>query len=213
MWSAIAVLAGCLVTSCSADQSKGGERAGQGQADPLTSAGTDAESQSLIPASLKLQQLDSSWYDLSRLTRDSATILLILSPECPLCHDYAFAFRTLGEQQPAQGIRIIGVFPGLFFTDMQIRRYASRFRLDFPMLKDPDYALIRSLGADTTPEAILLDSNGLTIYQGSLDNWAYELGRKRLEPTEHYLRDAIAALQKGEDPPLSRTKAIGCLIE
>ncbi len=164
-------------------------------------------------ASMSLIRLDSSRFESSRLNRDSATVLFILSPECPLCLDYAYTFRTLQEEYGARGFRFVGVFPGNFFSESEIRKYCSRFQLDFPMVLDPEYQLIHDLGAGTTPEALLLDENGQIFYQGSIDNWAYEVGQKRLKPTEHYLRDALQAMEKGLSPPVARTKPVGCLIE
>ncbi len=148
-----------------------------------------------------------------QLARDSATLVLILSPECPLCLDYATAFRELDAECAAQGIRVRGVFPGTYFPDKQIRMYLRRFQLDFPAWLDPDYELVHALNATTTPEAILLDAEGRTVYQGGIDNWAYALTRKRLEPTEHYLRDAIAAHLDGRTPDPAYTDPVGCLVE
>ena len=165
-----------------------------------------------VPA-MQLSRLDGTEFATAALNSDSATVLFVLSPECPLCLDYAYTFRTLAEEYQAKGIRFIGVFPGEFFSALQIRKYCSRFRLEFPMVLDPEYALTRALGANTTPEALLLDENGRMVYQGGIDNWAYEVGQKRLEPTEHYLRDALAAFEAGQKPPVARTRPVGCLIE
>jgi thiol-disulfide isomerase/thioredoxin len=151
--------------------------------------------------------------DATVLERDSATLLLVLSPECPLCLDYAHTFRQLAERCAAEGVRVRGVFPGTFFPDAQIRHYLTRFRLDFPAWVDADYALTRALGADTTPEALLLDARGRTVYQGAIDNWAVEVARKRLQPTRHWLADALTALSEGRAPDPDRTPAVGCLIE
>jgi len=177
-----------------------------GQSSPLNQAAGS------IP-NLPLKRLDGSAFASGSLNRDSATVLFLLSPECPLCLDYAYTFRTLAEEYQARGIRFVGLFPGTYFSELQIKKYCSRFRLEFPMVLDPDYALTRALGANTTPEALLLNEQGQLVYQGGIDNWAYEVGQKRLEPTEHYLRDALQAFENGQKPPLARTKPVGCLIE
>lgn len=160
-----------------------------------------------------LAESGTTWFNASALAEDSASLVLILSPECPLCLDYANTFRELHAECKAQGIRVRGVFPGTFFPDKQIRMYLRRFQLDFPALLDPEYQLVHALEATTTPEAILLDSEGQTVYQGGIDNWAYALTRKRLEPTQHYLRDAIAALLEGQTPDPAQTLPVGCLVE
>jgi hypothetical protein len=173
----------------------------------------DAEVSDNTGAKPASREQSPSQVDASVLAEDSTTLVLILSPECPLCLDYATAFRELTAECAAQGIRVRGVFPGTFFPDKQIRMYLRRFQLEFPAWLDPDYALIHALEATTTPEAILLDAQGQTVYQGGIDNWAYALTRKRLEPTEYYLRDAIAAHLEGRSPDPAYTEPVGCLVE
>jgi thiol-disulfide isomerase/thioredoxin len=162
---------------------------------------------------LELDFVDGGSWKGGSLLRDSLSVLFVLSPECPLCLDYAAAFRRFNEEYGARGVRFLGVFPGTFFTQQEIRRYRMRYRLDFPAVLDPDYKLLRILGADTTPEVLLLDEQGRIAYQGGIDNWAYEVSSKRLEPSEHYLRDALDAVLAGSEPPVTRTRPVGCLIE
>jgi|GEM_PF-305667 len=208
-WPTMVVLFSLLSAGCgNADPESGAAQKATGQA----SEATAAKGSNGVPA-MALTRLGGSGFSTASLNSDSATVLFVLSPECPLCLDYAYTFRTLAAEYQVRGIRFIGVFPGEFFSELQIRKYCSRFRLDFSMILDPEYALTRALGANTTPEALLLDENGRIVYQGGIDNWAYEVGQKRLEPTEHYLRDALVAFEAGQKPPVARTRPVGCLIE
>jgi hypothetical protein len=59
----------------------------------------------------------------------------------------------------------------------------------------------------------VMDGSGKLIYQGLLDNWAISLGKKRKHASEHYLADALEAIKNGNDPEVSFTKAVGCIIE
>ena len=56
-------------------------------------------------------------------------------------------------------------------------------------------------------------NNHEVIYRGAIDNWFYELGRYRLEITDHYLIDAINASLDGKKPALTKTEALGCFIQ
>ena len=173
-----------------------------------TTAGTVTES----PGRIALKTLDGAKWRLDHEGGEKGTLLFFLSPECPLCRTYAEAFREFGNRADSLGIAVVGVFPGTFYPEQQIRRYRARYSFDFPMLLDPEYRLTRSLGATITPEAILVDDSGVR-YMGALDNWAYEVGRTRPVATEHYLKDALAAVVAGTPVPLERTDAIGCFIE
>lgn len=196
------VLLGLSLTSC---KDKATESGIVGTAPSAKAAGSSRD--------FILSTLDGGSFETGRLRADSATLIWILSPECPLCHDYAYTFRAIEDSFQQKGIRVIGVFPGEFFSEQQIRMYCSRYLFDFPVLLDPDYRFIHQLSATTTPEVVLLNPEGRTLYQGAIDNWAYEVGRKRLEPTEHYLRNALEAYLAGQPVPLAQTKAVGCLIE
>ena len=81
------------------------------------------------------------------------------------------------------------------------------------MLFDPDFKLAHYYGATTTPEAVFIDKNGKLLYKGAIDNWAISLGKKRLEATAHYLRDAVENHLSGNVIDPKETKPVGCFIE
>lgn len=176
------------------------------------STAEDSESAAEAPDRISLKTLDGSDWRLDRDGGDNGTLLFFLSPECPLCRTYAGAFREFSNRADSLGIAVVGVFPGTFYPEQQIRRYRARYSFTFPMLLDAQYRLTHSLGATITPEAVLVDQQGIR-YIGALDNWAYEVGRTRPAATEHYLEDALSAVLAGTPVPLERTDAIGCFIE
>jgi hypothetical protein len=51
------------------------------------------------------------------------------------------------------------------------------------------------------------------LYQGRIDNWAYELAKKRRVITEHNLRDALNSIVHNQPIKITKTKAVGCYIE
>ena len=81
------------------------------------------------------------------------------------------------------------------------------------MLHDPKNKLTNLLKATITPEVFMLNQQQKVIYQGRIDNWAYEVGRKRTVITEHNLRDAIKTFKKRQPIAYPKTKAVGCFIE
>ncbi|MFT5311332.1 MAG: hypothetical protein ACI8VL_002248, partial [Bacteroidia bacterium] len=73
--------------------------------------------------------------------------------------------------------------------------------------------LAQNLGATVTPEVFVLNSESEIIYSGKIDNWVNDLGKKKLEVSEHYLEDALTAFIKGKPINQKETTPIGCLIE
>lgn len=142
-----------------------------------------------------------------------ATAVVFLSPECPLCKNYALSLRQMSDTLKPQNIAFVGVVSGTYFTPEEINRYRVLHDLDFPIVMDPQLALANTLEATITPEAILLDSNYKKVYSGAIDNWAITLGRQRRVISEHYLSDAIAAVLAGNRVEKEKTQAVGCFIQ
>lgn len=147
------------------------------------------------------------------LTEHELTVICFLSPECPLCVNYARTLRLLAERFEKDSIGFYGIFSGEWVTSDEILGYRARNGLRFTMFRDTELQLTRTLKATVTPEVFVLDTKGEVIYRGAIDNWVNGLGKKKLEVTEHYLQDALIAGLKDERPMTGRTTAVGCLIE
>jgi hypothetical protein len=69
------------------------------------------------------------------------------------------------------------------------------------------------MNASITPEVYVFDSSRTCKYHGAIDNWAYELGKKRPVITEHYLTVSLDKLISGEEIETPYAKPVGCFIE
>jgi thiol-disulfide isomerase/thioredoxin len=138
-------------------------------------------------------------------------VLLFLSPECPLCINYAPELQKLNST--FQDFSFLGVVSGNFYPHDITKRYLIKYDLEFDVIYDTGFLLAKKYGATITPEVVVIDSEGKPIYKGAIDNWAISLGKKRSVVTEHYLSDALQALRMNEKPQITETKAVGCFIE
>lgn len=143
---------------------------------------------------------------------EKTTVLFFLGPECPLCQDYSIAMESL-YQTYHDKVDFLAVFSGKHYNNDKIQRYISEYIPHIKWTKDPDFAISSYYEASITPEAILLDQDGTIQYQGKIDNWLGELGRRRQKVDVFYLKDAIEAIINHKEIPIKRTKAIGCFIE
>jgi thiol-disulfide isomerase/thioredoxin len=162
---------------------------------------------------MRLRDSQGRLFTLSQMGHNKASVLVFVSPECPLCQSYALTLRQLQQQFASHSIRFYGVVPDKGFTNQQVNAYRKTYQVYMPMLRDDEQKLTRMLGATVTPEVFVLNPSGQIIYSGRIDNWAYELGKKRSVITEHDLRDALQAMVKNVPVSHKRTKAIGCFIE
>lgn len=147
------------------------------------------------------------------LSGNRATIIIFLSPDCPLCENYSLNIKQLKNAYPSEEIVFYGIFPGKNYTNPEIQGYLYHYKPPVIPILDPDYTLTERLGARVTPEVFVLDSTGTLRYQGAIDNWIPKLGQKRTVVNEHYLADALAAIETGTKIPVVYTKAVGCFIE
>ncbi len=147
------------------------------------------------------------------LTEHQLTVIFFLSPECPLCSNYSRSMKLLAERFERDSVGFYGIFSGAWVTKDEILGYRARSGVGFPMFQDIELRLAKALRATITPEVFVLNREGEVLYSGAIDNWMNELGRKKLEVTEHYLHDALLAGLKGERPAVAHTRAVGCLIE
>lgn len=162
---------------------------------------------------INLKDVKGKEYSLNQLQKQPYTVYIFLSPECPLCQSYSLTLKLLHEKYATKGFTFIGVVPGTDFTNEQITTYKIKYKIPFLILKDETSQLVKKMKATITPEVFLVNAKQQILYQGRIDNWAYELGKKRKVITEHDLLNAIDAMLLQKPIIVSKTKAIGCYIE
>jgi len=146
------------------------------------------------------------------LTNNRAKVLVMLSPDCPLCKNYT---KDISDLMTIFGdeIAFYGVVSGTYYSTLEVDSFLQSYNLPLDIIYDPDFSLSHQLAATITPEVFFIDENNNILYSGLFDNWLGELGRRRQIVTEYYLSDALNAYQIGEPIKIPKTKAIGCFIE
>ncbi len=145
---------------------------------------------------------------------DSLTVYVFLSETCPICQNQTFYLRELQQEFTGKKIGFVGVFPNEnFSTKESIEKFAKKFRLNFPLIKDENQVLTKHLGATITPQVIVYQQDTKEIkYNGMINNGFERVGRRRQVITDFYLRDALMELIQGKTVTLSDTKPVGCFI-
>lgn len=147
------------------------------------------------------------------LKKNAWNVFYFISPECPLCVNYAKDFREIQEQFNSDSIQFIGVVSGEDYTDQDVVDYLEEYQLTFPVIMDPNFRLVQYFGATITPEVYVVNANAEVQYTGKIDNWAVSLGQHRQVVTEFYLKDALSDLTVGKPIRISKTEPVGCYIE
>jgi thiol-disulfide isomerase/thioredoxin len=88
----------------------------------------------------------------------------------------------------------------------KIRKHVEKTSLNHRVLIDHSGDVARRFAAQSTPHCFVVDAKGKLVYSGALDNDGKgTLGDK----AQHYVRDAVDAVQAGKDVATSTTKPYG----
>ena len=161
----------------------------------------------------KLLNLDNKTISFSDFKSNKATIIVFLLSDCPASQSYTLTLNKLAKKYDKNKVEMIGVFPGTFSTDEELRKFKSQYKINFQLVKDPEMKLAKKLNATIGPSCFLIDETGNSVYKGRIDDLLYSIGKKRQMITENNLNDAIQCVILNKPIKISETKAIGCILE
>ncbi len=93
----------------------------------------------------------------------------------------------------------------------EIAHFAESHKVAFPVKKDPGNKVADLFGATRTPEAFVLDREGVIRYAGLIDD-QFGIGYAHDKPKRRFVEDALGDLLAGREVRVPATAAIGCRI-
>ena len=141
-----------------------------------------------------------------------ATVHIFLKEDCPIARYHTKTLSKLQESYAKEGIAFRGYVSTSKASAQSVAAFKAKFNISFAIEPDASLSKAHHLGAKVTPEVVVLDRDGKTLYQGRIDNTYADFGKRRRVTTSHDLRDVLEALARGEAVEPKSTKAIGCLI-
>ena len=161
-----------------------------------------------------LKNVDGSMVSLKDYKGANGFIVIFTCNTCPYAVMYEDRIIELHNKYAPQGYHVVAinpndpsVKPGDDFGSMVTRAKEKSF--PFKYLYDEGQKVFPAFGAERTPHVFLLDANRYVRYIGAIDDNA----QNPSEVSVKYLENAIKALQGGNNPDPSVTKAIGCTIK
>jgi peroxiredoxin len=156
---------------------------------------------------LSFTDLSGQVYALKDLQKNKASVFLFFSAQCPISQKYAQRLVKLNEDYSPKGVKVFGVNSNLLESRADVAQYAKEAGLNFVVVKDEGTALADKLGAEITPQAIVLNAQGETRYRGRIDD-----NTDAEKVTQNYVRDALDAVLAGKPVAPAEVKAVGCAI-
>ena len=80
------------------------------------------------------------------------------------------------------------------------------------VLFDPEGEVGKAYGARTTPHMYVIDAEGTLVYRGGIDDRPTS-SKSDVEGARNYVREALAALSKGEAVPTATSRPYGCSVK
>ena len=188
----------------------------------IASAGPTA-SESVAQAALgasapefALEDTDGDTVKLSDF-RGRPVVLEWFNPECPFVR-YAHTrgpLAKMGNEAAGDGVVWLAINSGP--PDKQghgaelNRSVRERYGMRYPVLLDPSGEVGRAYRARTTPHLFVIDSAGVLVYRGALDN--APLGDVTGDTTVNYVEQALTALARGAAVATPETRPYGCSVK
>jgi len=147
-------------------------------------------------------------------TQSRGTVVVFLSPECPIACRYIPMLKELAAEYGTRGVDLVGVLADPSLTRTAAAKFQQEFGIDFPLAFDASLGLAKRLKPTHTPEAFLFAADGSLRYRGRIDDRFAAIGQERSEVRDRSLRNAMEALLSGDKATEPRHQvAVGCKYE
>jgi peroxiredoxin len=135
-------------------------------------------------------------------------VVLFLSARSPRSQAYADRIRELAADPAYKEVAFLALYPNADETAAAVREEADREKLGVPSARDAENQLADHFGTTVAPTAWVVDSKGIAVYSGAIDDSA-----DPAHVTAHYLKDAIDAALAGRPVATPETKPSGTPIK
>lgn len=182
---------------------------------PTLFAADDAKPESVIgtkaPAAT-LPALDGTLTKLDAVRGKAATVVVFVSFECPVSNSYAAGLNELAKTHAEKSVAVVLVAPTEDAREA-VAKAAAGFKLSVPVLHDAKKEFAAALKARVTPEAFVLDGDGVVRYRGRIDD-AYAKRLQRNPTVSSFdLTNALNAVLAGKPVSPAVTSPVGCAID
>ena len=137
-----------------------------------------------------------------------AAVVMFISTRCPVSNAYNGRMTALAKKYSAQGVSFVGIDSDQNEPKAEVASFTKQQGFPFPVLTDPGNKVSDAYNAHVTPETYVINSRGILVYHGRIDN-DMDLSNAKT----HELADALDATLAGQPVAKAQTKAFGCSIK
>jgi hypothetical protein len=160
---------------------------------------------------LRFNDIRALQRSLADLGKPRAYVFVFTSTQCPLVRRTMPKLVELHNRFAIRDVQFVVVNVGPEDTIRDMAAQAIDFEAPFVFVKDADLSCAHALGAERTPEVIVLNAERKLVYRGRIDD-QLRLGGTRPEPTRRDLEEALQEVLDGRAVTVAETPVDGCPI-
>ncbi len=146
-------------------------------------------------------------YSKESLSKNKATVFFFVSTECPISNIYTPRMIAISQDYASRGVACFLVDSNDEDTPARFKNYTAERKYPFASVKDSGTKLADLLHAQTTPEAVIIDTSGEFRYLGRIDD-----NQDKTKVARQDVREALDAVLAGKPVSRTRTLPFGCAI-
>ena len=171
----------------------------------------------------ELPGVDGRTYALTDFATAKVLVVIFTCNHCPTAQYYEERIKALVSDYRDKAVAVVAISPndpksvrldelgysdlGDSFPEMKLRARDRQF--NFPYLYDGENeAVSRAYGPVATPHAFIFDAARRLRYVGRIDD-----SERAPQVKVHDARLAIDALLRDQEPPVTKTRAVGCSVK
>jgi hypothetical protein len=168
----------------------------------------------ILHPSIAVRDIDGVLREPLKVDKGRAEILFFLTNDCPISNYYSHEIRRICEDYGGRGAGCTLIYTDPALTDVQAREHAREYGHGaYPKMVDRKHELVKAVGAEINPTAVVIRPDESIAYRGRIDNSFASIGKQRRVVTEHDLRDALDAVLAGRPVAKTESQPIGCYIQ
>jgi peroxiredoxin len=142
--------------------------------------------------------------------KDKVVVLEWFNPDCPVVqmHYKADTMNKTIAKFEGKNVVWLRVNTTDGATAEDNTKAAGEWHIKTPIILDPEGTIGHAYGAKTTPHCFVIDTNGVLVYAGAIDN-----GSPRKVGDVNYVEKAVYQTLAGETVTTAETKSYGCGVK
>jgi peroxiredoxin len=178
----------------------------------IAAAGVAAAGQTPSPTDVAFNDLKGNSHKPLAQKDVKATVLFFVLTDCPVSNSYGPEIQRICAEYAPKKVAAFVIHPDPDVTAQQAAKHAKEYGYTCPVLRDPSHLIVKATGVTMAPEVAVIGPGSKVLYRGRIDDIYQDYGKRRAEPSQRDLRNALDAILQGKAVATPTTKVIGCYL-